>query len=86
MWGQCALVHIVIRALHWWVAVPSVTDGFPWSSVIVLSGCQCFKAQTRKGACVTSAHIPLVKTYYMDKRAAAEAGIYMWPLVGWPCA
>lgn len=83
--GQWTLVHVIFRVLHWWLGLPSVTCGFLWSSVIVFSGCQCFKAKTRKGACVTSAHIPLGRTY-SHVQTCCCTGWYMWPLVGCPCA
>lgn len=41
VWGQWALVHVIIRVLHCWVTLPSV----PLPSVIILSGSQCFKAK-----------------------------------------
>lgn len=49
MWGHWAPVHMVIRALPWRVALPSVTHGFLCLQSLSSLAASVFRAKTRKG-------------------------------------
>lgn len=81
MWGHWALVHMVIRALLWWVALPSVTHSFPWSVFShFLLWLPVFKANTMWGACVCHFFLyPTGENLVMWTDLTAR-GWHMWPL------
>ena len=65
-----------------WSPGPAEVGGFPWASVLVLSGCRRSKPRLGRG---TSASIPLARTQSCGQTCCCR-GRQIRSLVGWPRA